>query len=168
MAGLIRNLLDMTRVQGAIDLNLDWHGADELVINSVERTEREFDTPVEVVLKDSPVVKVDGALMEQVLVNILENAARHVGRQVKVVVTISRIGSTGLIEIRDDGPGVPPGEETRVFERFQRHDSTGFGLGLAICKAAVEAHGGTITVRNGEPHGAIFLIRLPIPEEPAA
>ena len=165
MARLIRNLLDMTRVQGVIDLDLDWYGIDELVANAILRTEAMFDHPVQLhVQPDSPLARVDGVLLEQVFVNLLENAARYAGRSSQVVVTIR--GRKGAIEVvvSDNGPGLVAGSEERVFDRFEGSQRTGFGLGLAICRAAIEAHGGKIAASNLSSGGAQFTIELPTGE----
>ena len=113
-------------------------------------------------------------MLEQVLSNLLENAARHTpaGTRDRDFGDASP-RATLEVAVRDHGPGFPPGEEARVFEKFHqaRPESaqSGFGLGLAICKAIVEAHGGTITARNAAGGGAEFRFTLPLPAtEPAA
>jgi two-component system, OmpR family, sensor histidine kinase KdpD len=165
LARLVRNLLDMTRVQGVIELALDWHSVEELVGSAVFRTESLFDHPVKVEAAPGPIlVKVDGLLMEQVLVNLLENASRHAGRESNIVIAIGSTRQIAWLEVRDDGPGVPKDQEQRIFERFKRHGSGGFGLGLAICKAAVEAHNGAIFVAPSAK-GANFRIELPLTKE---
>ena len=162
MARLIRNLLDMTRVQGAVDLNLDWQNLEDLAANAIERTQAQFAYPVSLIAPDEPVVtQIDGVLIEQVLVNLLENAARHGGPNPLVKLSIATQDQHAVISVSDNGPGIPPEEQRRIFERFQKGNSTGFGLGLAICKAAVEAHGGEIRVDSGS-EGATFTITLPL------
>ena len=162
MARLIRNLLDMTRVQGAVDLNLDWQNLEDLAANAIERTQAQFAHPVLLIAPDEPVVtQIDGVLIEQVLVNLLENAARHGGINPRVQLSVSTQDHHAVIRVSDNGPGIPPEEQERIFERFQKGNSTGFGLGLAICKAAVEAHGGEIRVEPGS-EGATFTITLPM------
>jgi len=166
MSRLIRNLLDMTRVQGSVDLNLDWHALDELVSSAIIRTESLFDHPVRALsMPDQPVVRVDGVLIEQVLVNLLENAARYAGREAHVVLAVKEVGGRYRIEVSDDGPGIAEEDLSKVFERFYRKGSSGFGLGLAICKAAVEAHSGTISAYNNPAAGITIRIEIPKPEE---
>ncbi|MBS1706460.1 MAG: sensor histidine kinase KdpD [Armatimonadetes bacterium] len=161
MARLIENLLDMTKVQGALDLNKDWQSINDLVINAIDRTAKEFDTEVSVRQEPQEILAyVDGVLIEQVLVNLLENAARHAGRAAHVTISVSQSETALRLIIEDDGPGMAPGTEDQIFERFKKSGSRGLGLGLAICKAAVEAHGGTITAENANP-GARFEIVLP-------
>ncbi|MEQ1934261.1 MAG: sensor histidine kinase KdpD, partial [Fimbriimonadaceae bacterium] len=164
MARLIRNLLDMTRVQGTIDLNLDWQSLDDLISNAVDRTSALFEYEVTITKPSEQIlVKVDGVLIEQVIVNLLENAARYGGKKAVVHVELSSSKGFAAFEICDNGPGIVPGDETKIFERFHRGGKSGFGLGLAICKAAVEAHGGQISVRNLHP-GAAFRVELPMSE----
>lgn len=162
MARQIQNLLDMTRVQGQVKLNLDWQSLEDLANNAIERTASLFDVEVAVEKPSSEVlVRVDGVLIEQVIVNLLENAARHAGPSVQIAVRISKVEDAAILEVSDNGPGFEDGEETRAFERFHRRGKSGFGLGLAICKAAVEAHGGTISAKNLKP-GASIRITLPM------
>jgi len=109
-------------------------------------------------------------LVTQVLANLLENAVKHTpdGTQVRIV------GHSGdgqvTIAVEDDGPGLPPGDPDRLFAKFQRGrsegDVPGAGLGLAICRAVVQAHGGRISASNREGGGASFVITLPIADGP--
>jgi two-component system sensor histidine kinase KdpD len=107
-------------------------------------------------------------LMEQVLVNLLENAARYTPAGTQIDILAQRQGKHVQIHVADNGPGLPAGSETRVFDKFFRGATTptadgrrGAGLGLAICKAIIEAHGGQISARNRERGGAEFAILLP-------
>lgn len=166
MARLIRNLLDMTRVQGQIDLELDWQSLDELAANAILRTEALFEHPTTLVsASELPPVRVDGVLIEQVLVNLLENAARHAGRGANVVVELVAGPDEIVTTVRDDGPGFPAGMEERIFERFQGTRGAGAGLGLAICRAAIVAHGGRIFARSRAGGGAEFVFTLPCESE---
>ncbi len=165
MSRMIRDLLDMTRMQGHLELDFDWNGLDELAANAILRTEQLFDHPVDLVTHGSDLVAwVDGLLIEQVLVNLLENASKHAGRGVHVTVTITAGPTRYTIEVADEGPGLEPGSEAKVFDRFFKSGPSGFGLGLAICRAAAEAHGGTVTAGN-RPQGASFVLELPKWEE---
>lgn len=166
MSNLIRNLLDMTRVSGKIDLDLDWYGLDELLANAMLRTEVLFVNPVKMhVAPGTPLVRVDGVLLEQVFVNLLENAARYAGRNAQVEINVTAAKDQACIEFADNGPGIPPGSEEKVFARFHGAGG-GFGLGLAICRAAVEAHHGHISATNRPTGGACFLLKLPIGGQP--
>lgn len=162
MSRLVRNLLDMTRVQGTIDLDLDWNGLDELAANAILRTESLFSNPVTLeVGARQPLARVDGVLVEQVLVNLLENAARYAGKEASVRIGINPIAGGFRVTVDDNGPGVPAADLERLFQRFQGTNPKGFGLGLAICRAAVEAHGGRIWAQNRDEGGAMFAFELP-------
>lgn len=166
MSTLVRNLLDMTRVQGAIDLDRDWYSADELIANAILRTGNLFRTPVNLVVDQQlPLLRVDGVLMEQVFVNLLENAARHAGSESLVTITVRDTAGGVSIQVTDNGPGLPVGTEEQVFDRFFAGHRGGSGLGLAICRTAVEAHGGTIRALTEPSGGATFLINLPTEEQ---
>ena len=110
----------------------------------------------------------DAVLIEQVLVNLLENACRYTPPETPINIAAWTDGPSTVIEVSDFGPGLLPGDEQRVFEKFQRGanvkpDSRGSGLGLAICRAIVRAHGGEITAQNRtEKTGVVFRVRLPV------
>jgi two-component system sensor histidine kinase KdpD len=168
MSHLIRNLLDMTRVQGSVELNLDWHGLDELIANAIERTETLFKIPVEAQFDATDLVmRVDGVLIEQVLVNVLENAARYAGENAGVVIKVTMSNTLCCLDVSDNGPGLSESDLSRIFERFYKKSDTGFGLGLAICKAAIEAHRGKIRAQNNPNGGLTIHIELPISESQA-
>jgi two-component system sensor histidine kinase KdpD len=169
MNTLVGNLLDLTRFsEGRIELKRDWVAIDELIGAVLTRLHDLLERhPVSLNLPDDPpLVPGDEVMLEQVLSNLLENAARHTpaGTAIDIFATVS--ARELAVTVRDHGPGFPPGEETRVFEKFHqaRPESaqSGFGLGLAICKAIVEAHGGTITARNAAGGGAEFRFTLPL------
>lgn len=176
MNRLVGNLLDLTRFsEGRIELRRDWIAIDELVGAVLARL-RDVLAQHAVSLhlpEDLPLVPGDEVMIEQVLSNLLENAARHTPGGTPVEISANATGEVLEVAVRDHGPGFPPGEETRVFEKFHqaRRESaqSGFGLGLAICKAIVEAHGGTIDARNAPGGGAEFRFTLPLPatETPA-
>jgi two-component system sensor histidine kinase KdpD len=171
LSRLVENLLDMTRLESSsINAHREPHVVEELVGSAVDRVESllkeqriEMDVP-----PDLPLISVDGILVEQMLVNLLENAIRH--SPPSGIITVSAKTTKGMVElsIRDQGEGLPPGEEKRVFEKFfqsanRRPDSRrGVGLGLAICKAVADIHEGTIEARNRDAGGAEFQVTLPI------
>jgi two-component system sensor histidine kinase KdpD len=170
---LVRNLLDMTRLEsGQLRLNLQWHSLEELIGSAASRTESLFKQhKLELNVADNlPLVNIDGVLMEQVLINLLENEARHTppGTLVKLNALVS--GGFVRVEITDNGPGLKQGEEESIFEKFQRGEEAtgvGFGLGLAICRAVLQAHGAQIWARNGPEGGALFVFELKIEPNPA-
>ena len=107
-------------------------------------------------------------LFEQVLFNLLDNAAKYAPAGTEIRVTARRDGNTVRLSVIDEGPGVPPADLDRIFEKFYRGQGVdnrraGTGLGLAICRGFIEAMGGTITVANREDRrGAVFTISLPL------
>jgi two-component system sensor histidine kinase KdpD len=175
MNRLVGNLLDLTRFsEGHIELRRDWVAIDELVGAVLARLSGVLAShPVSLHLPpEPPLVRGDEVMLEQVLSNLLENAARHTPAGTAVEISAGAAGDALEVAVRDHGPGFPAGEETRVFEKFHqaRPESaqSGFGLGLAICKAIVEAHGGTITADNAPGGGAEFRFTLPLPARETA
>ncbi|MBX9583949.1 MAG: DUF4118 domain-containing protein, partial [Gemmataceae bacterium] len=166
---LLENVLQMSRLDaGAAAPNRQWHVLEEVVGSALHRTRRELEgRPVEVrIPPDLPLVFVDGLLLEQVFVNLLENAARYTPAGTPVTVTADVEGDRLTVRVADAGPGLAPGTEERVFDKFYRASAAvdagrGSGLGLAICRAVAEAHGGAITARNRPGGGAEFAVRLP-------
>jgi len=170
---LVTNLLDMTRLEaGPLRLNREWLPVEEVVGSALARMEPRLPAArvVTSLPADLPLVPVDAVLVEQLLVNLLENAARYAGPAAHVNVGARAEPGAVLVEIRDDGPGLPPGREERIFEKFHRGSARehGFGLGLAICRAIVTAHGGRIWAENAAPQGAVFRFTLPVGGEPPA
>jgi two-component system, OmpR family, sensor histidine kinase KdpD len=168
---LIRNLLDMTRLDsGAVKVKKEWLPLEELVgaaLNRVEArlTGRELSVDLP---RDLPLVPCDAVLIEQALINLLENAAKYSTGPLEVSAALR--GEEVVVEVADRGPGIPPGEEGRIFEKFHRAvregSAEGVGLGLTICRAIVAAHGGRIWAQNREGGGAAFRFALPIEGEP--
>jgi len=165
---LVANLLDMTRLDaGPVALKREWVPLEELVGSALTRLERTLgQRPVNVALSDAlPLLSVDPVLFEQVFINLFENAARYTGPGAAIEVLARNEPGVVVIEVADSGPGFRPGSEARVFEKFYRGEHAGrvgAGLGLSICKAIVEAHGGTIAAENRASGGARFHIRMPI------
>ena len=147
-----------------------WHPVEDVVGSSLRRLEHLLGLrPVNVSLPTEVLLgQFDAVLIEQVLVNLLENACRYTPADTPVNIAGWTDGASTVIEVSDFGPGLAAGDELKVFEKFQRGanakpDSRGAGLGLAICRAIVRAHGGEITAQNRtEKTGVIFRVRLPI------
>jgi two-component system sensor histidine kinase KdpD len=170
LSRLVDNLLDMTRLEaGAVAPNKQWHVLEELIGSARRRLQKELaGRPFQVTLPDGfPLLYVDGVLVEQVLVNLLENAARYTPPGTKIEIDAKVHGQRAEIRVADAGPGLPPGTEQKVFEKFFRgqlagaDSRRGVGLGLSICRGIVRAHGGEITARNRPTGGAEFIISLP-------
>ena len=110
-----------------------------------------------------PLVEIDPGRMRQVLANLLANDLRYSPAGGSIRLTVKAMGKTILLAVQDDGPGIPPDDLPHIFERFYKStDSGGMGLGLAIAKHLVEAHGGSITAENAPDRGTIFRILLPM------
>lgn len=170
---LIRNLLDMTRLEsGAVKVKKEWLPLEELVGAALNRMDaRLAGREVHVDLPaDLPLVACDAVLIEQTLINLLENAAKYSDGAIDINAGVE--AGEVVVEVADRGPGVPTGQERRVFEKFQRGaregSPDGVGLGLTICRAIVAAHGGRIWVSNREGGGASFRFALPIEGEAPA
>ena len=169
MSTQVNNLLDMARIEsGEVRLRREWQSVEEIVGSAVRATARVLaPRPVTTDLPaDLPLVECDAVLIERVFVNLLENAAKYTPPTAGVRIAARAEPATMRISVTDSGSGVRPGQETAIFEKFTRgvRESavTGVGLGLAICKAIVEAHGGTIGVENVEGGGASFVFTLPL------
>lgn len=170
----IANLLDMTRIEsGAMQPNKSLHYLGDVVGSALKRAGKilkhhRIETNI---ASDLPMLKLDGVLFEQVLFNLLDNAAKYAPESSMISIEGHAEQSDIVLNIKDEGAGIPEGDEKRIFDSFYRVRKTdqvraGTGLGLAICKGFVEAMGGTITASNRrEPSGqsgAVFTIRLPM------
>jgi two-component system sensor histidine kinase KdpD len=164
---LVRNLLDMTRLEsGGIQVNKAWQPLEDVVGAALTHMELPLaGRPVAVHLHpDLPLAPLDEVSMEQVLVNLLENAVKYTPSGSPITLTAWADETKVTVEVADRGPGLAPGDETRIFEKFYRAGKTasGVGLGLAICRGIVEAHGGRIWAENRPEGGAAFRFELPI------
>jgi two-component system sensor histidine kinase KdpD len=181
LSSLVSNLLEMARLEsGQANLRKDWQSVEEVVggaIRSARHALGELAVRTDIPA-DLPLVEFDAALMERVLANLLENAAKYgVGTPAAnpAVVVSAKATPTALeIRVRDFGPGLPAsskGQEAALFEKFTRgqaeSSTRGVGLGLAICKAIVEAHRGQITAAQAFGGGAEFTVTLPRTPPPA-
>jgi two-component system, OmpR family, sensor histidine kinase KdpD len=173
MSELVNKVLDMARLQsGTIQLKLEWYPLEE-VVGSVltQLKERLKEHPVSVELPEElPWLSMDGSLIEQVLVNLVENAIKYTPAGTPIEISAGLEGESVIVEVADRGPGLPDGSEERVFEKFYRAQEEGsqggVGLGLAICQAIVEAHGGRIWAENRQDGGASFKFSLPASGRP--
>jgi len=164
---LVSNLLDMTRLESGVELRRDYYPLEEIVGAVLQRMERRL-ARREVVTslpENLPLVYGDDVLLGQLLVNLLENAAKYTPEGAPIEIVAETTNDAVVLEIRDRGPGLAPGDQKRIFDKFYRGHSEaarGFGLGLAICRAITEAHQGTIEAVNRIGGGAVFLVRIPV------
>jgi two-component system sensor histidine kinase KdpD len=169
---IVQNLLAMTRLEsGLIQPKLDWTDMRDVINSSVHKLKKELSghSLSMDVSPSLPLVKLDFGLAEQMLVNLLRNAAMHTPSDSMILINAFPDGAQCVITVADNGPGFPADSLTRVFEKFYRVPGSktgGIGLGLSIALGFVQAHKGTIMVENRSGGGAKFTIRLPM-ERPA-
>jgi two-component system sensor histidine kinase KdpD len=170
----IANLLDMTRLgAGALEPNYAWHFAGDIVGTALSRAGKIVSHhKVEVHIPETlPMLRVDPVLFEQVLFNLIDNAAKYAPEDTLIEIRGRQDGDGLVLSVVDEGPGIPPDDIERIFDSFYRvrkgdHVRAGTGLGLSICRGFVEAMGGTIMAANRtDRSGAVFTIRMPVPAE---
>ena len=168
MNSLVSNMLDMARLQsGPVQLNREWQPLEEVIGTALNAMSGALDgRPVKVALDDElPLVNIDAVLFERVLCNLLENAAKYTEPRSPIDIRAAASGDHVVVTVDDTGPGLPKGKEQAIFDMFERgrkeSSTPGVGLGLAICRAIVEAHGGTIRGETRPRGGARFTIELP-------
>jgi two-component system sensor histidine kinase KdpD len=170
----IANLLDMTKLEsGAIAPNVALHDLGEIVGSALRRASRILARhEVELDLApDLPMLELDAVLFEQVLFNILDNAAKYAPAKTTIHIQAWRDGGTVSLRVIDEGGGIPPADIEHIFDKFYRAQKTdqvraGTGLGLAISRGFVEAMHGTIVAANrSDRSGAMFTINLPVPRQ---
>jgi two-component system, OmpR family, sensor histidine kinase KdpD len=170
---LVQNLLEMTRLEaGALVPHTAWHSVEEVVGAALGRfgkslAERPVTTRIPAEL---PLVPMDDVLIEQVLINLIDNAIKYTPAGTPIAVSADDTGAAVLVEVADRGPGLRPGEERLIFEKFHRTDPApsvrGAGLGLAICQGIIQAHGGRIWAENRLGGGVALRFTLPLKDMP--
>ena len=169
---LVRNLLDLSRLEsGHLRMNQDWHDLHDLLRSAlqtlggmVNQHDIKIDFP-----NHLPPVKLDAVLTEQILVNLLGNAAVHTPPGTKVEVTARTQEDQLVLRVADNGPGLPAGDTARWFDRFQRGPGAvagGTGIGLSLVKGFAEAQGGSVSAENRPGGGALFTVKLPLTKLP--
>jgi len=170
---VVTNLLDLARMQNAgIRLNKEWHSLDEIVGSALSRlgpalSDRCVRTDLP---SDLPLLEVEASLIERVLVNLLDNALKYTPADAQILIAAKAVGESLYFFVEDGGPGLPLGDPEQLFEPFVRGQKesaiSGVGLGLALCRSIVEAHGGTIRAEAAQPAGTRFEICLPLGSPP--
>jgi two-component system sensor histidine kinase KdpD len=170
---LVTNLLDLARMQSAgVRLNKEWHPLDEIVGSALSRlgpalAKREVRTELPI---DLPLLEVDASLFERVLINLLDNARKYTPPDAKILIGAKAVGPWMYCFVEDNGPGLPAGDPEQFFKPFVRGQKesaiSGVGLGLALCRSIIGAHGGTIRAEPAQPAGTRFEIRVPLGSPP--
>ena len=170
---LVGNLLDMSRIEeGALKLEKDSYAITDLMHDVLERMQPLLQPRAVHVRMDEdlPLVDFDYVQMDQVFTNLIENAVRYTPKGTPIDIGVQREGKQILVTVADRGPGIPAADLKRVFDKFYRvqrdkqngNYPTGTGLGLAVCKGIVEAHGGHIWASPRDGGGVVFSVLLPI------
>jgi len=174
MSELMSKILDMARITtGTISPQREWNAIEEVVGGTLARLDKALaDRPVNIRLPgDLPLVWMDAVLVQQVLTNLVENAVKYTPPGSPIDISATVRSSMLWLEVADRGPGIPAGLEDRLFEKFFRLEAespqTGVGLGLSLCRAIAEAHGGGMGAANRPRGGAVFTLTLPLREPPA-
>jgi two-component system sensor histidine kinase KdpD len=163
----------MARIQsGGFSLRKEWLTLEEVVGSALKMLEPGLGgRHIALALPDPlMLIQVDGPLFERVLINLLENAVKYAGHQAQIGIKAAAKADWLDLEVWDNGPGIPAGQERYIFDKFARGNKEsaipGVGLGLAICQAIVEVHGGEIFALNRPEGGASFHVILPLPPPP--
>ncbi len=169
LSRLVHDLLSITRLESrTIVLRRSAESIEEIITVAVQRFEAQgVERSIKVDLnKELPLVMVDPTLIEQVFINLMANAVRYAGPASPIEISAMLEGAQLVARVADHGPGVPPAERERVFEKFYRSPTAasadgGIGLGLTICRSIVSAHGGTIAIRERPGGGTLVEFTLP-------
>jgi two-component system sensor histidine kinase KdpD len=164
LSRLLTNLLSITKVESGAEPRREWVPLEEIVGSVLVRLEDELaHHAVTVDLPAGALARVDPILVEQMLLNVLDNAAKHTPAGTPIEIRVTREPDAAAIEILDRGPGLPPGPRSQVFDKFFRGKTSaaGAGLGLAVCRGIAAAHGGTIEAWPRDGGGARFVARFP-------
>lgn len=173
LVNLTENLLSITRIEnGTMHLQIEAELIEEVFGEALSHVDRESDKhEISVDLADDLLMaKMDVRLIVQVIINIVNNAIKYTPDGSHIVLSAERQGSMAVIQISDDGPGIPDEAKKHLFDMFYTADigkadsRRGLGLGLSLCKSIVDAHGGTISVANNLPQGSVFYFTLPLEE----
>jgi two-component system sensor histidine kinase KdpD len=171
LARMVTNLLDVSSLEsGSVKLNKDLYFIEELIGSALMRVEQKLANHKVVMDIEGglPLMRIDGLLIEQVLINLLENAAAYTPDGSVITISAENNKPDILVKVSDNGDGIPVGEEEKIFDKFYGNKSGDGGLGLAICRGIIHAHGGKIWAENASStagdgaKGAVFVFSLPI------
>jgi signal transduction histidine kinase len=167
---LVTQLLDLSRLEaGVVPLQMERFEVRPLLEQAVNEAKLQSTNGIVFAVEAAPdlTLQADAERVHQVVANLLENAVRHSPSEGHISASAKRVGDKLQIEVSDEGPGIPPGEAERVFERFYRADAArartdgGSGLGLAIARWIVDMHGGEIKAAQQDPQGCRMIVTLP-------
>lgn len=173
LISLVENLLSITRMEGGgLGMNMEGQLLEEIVAEALRHVSRNASEHTVRVVQEGDFImaRMDSRLIIQVLINLVNNAVKYTPAGSVITVRSSRQGQEAVVEVIDDGPGIPDEAKERIFDMFyttakRPADSRrGLGLGLALCRSVIAAHGGSISVRDNLPHGSIFQFTLPVQE----
>lgn len=169
---VVENLLSITRMGGTAQISKEPEAAEEVVGEAVQKFRRRFaDANVKVRVPNTLLfVPMDAVLIEQVLINLMENAVKHAANMTQIEVSVTQEGENACFYVTDDGDGIDPALLPELFDGLFHAEepdtaSRNMGIGLSVCKAIVTAHGGKITAKNLKKGGAQFCFVLPLEEE---
>jgi two-component system sensor histidine kinase KdpD len=160
----------MSRLQsGQAMFHKEWHVLEEVIGCALAQLDAQLrDHPVSIDLPtDLPLVRIDALLLERVVINLLENSMKYTPPGTRLEISGRVDDQELLVSVADRGPGLPPGEEERIFEKFYQvapGSARGAGLGLTICRSIIEAHGGRIWAASRPEGGAVFSFTIPLGE----
>ncbi len=167
MERLVANLLDMTRLEAGIEVKRDWVMLEDIIGAATAQLERQLSgRRVDVhIAEDVPMIAVDAVLFPQVFVNLIDNAIKYTPREATISIDAKLGAHAVVVEVADRGPGFSVDDPRKLFEKFVRggqRDRTGVGLGLAIVRGIVQAHGGELNAENRREGGAVLRFSIPI------
>lgn len=173
LINLVENLLSVTRIEdGTIQLHLTTELLDDVIAEALQHTDRKRDLHHIQVKSDASFlfVKIDARLVMQVVINLVDNAIKYTPEGSEITIDTSREGTKAVVRVSDNGEGIPDEAKAHIFEMFYTAGAAitdsrrSLGLGLALCKSIVMAHGGDISVTNQIPRGTVFTFTLPAEE----
>lgn len=173
LINLVENLLSVTRLEeGRLNLHMSAELVDEVIKEAIRHVKwLKPQHKITVSHQDDLLLaKMDAKLIVQVIINLLDNAVKYTPEGSGITIETARKGSWAVISVTDDGPGISDEDKTQVFDMFYSgankvaDSRRSLGLGLSLCKSIVNAHGGTISISDNLPHGAVFTFTLPIEE----
>jgi two-component system, OmpR family, sensor histidine kinase KdpD len=173
MNALVSNILDIVRIQNTdVKLNQQWQPLEDVVGSALRASGHRLKAHAVItnLPSDFPLLRFDAVLIERVLVNLFDNAAKYTTPGSRIGISATLRGTCANVLVYDNGPGLPPGRERSIFDKFTRgeHDSAepGVGLGLSICRVIIEAHGSTICASPSPEGGAGLMFALPLGTPP--